>query len=81
MPPPAVKTIRDLIFWQYAQLISKSAGIGLSGRAFQMDRFKKLQSGSIEWSTTIREYLREHEKAGERAYLLFTGKMNTKVLI
>ena len=26
MPPAAVKTIRDLIHWQYAKIISESAG-------------------------------------------------------
>lgn len=68
MPPSAVKTIRDLIFWQYAKLISKSAKLGINARAFQMDRFKKLQGGEIEWSTTIREYVREHENLGVCTY-------------
>jgi len=27
MPPRAVKTIRDLIFWQYAKIIAESAGL------------------------------------------------------
>lgn len=29
MPPPAVKTIliRDLIYWQYAKIISETAGL------------------------------------------------------
>jgi hypothetical protein len=27
MPPAAVKTIRNQIFWQYAKLIAKSAGL------------------------------------------------------
>jgi hypothetical protein len=38
MPPAAVRTIRDQIFWQYAKLISKSAGLE-GQRAFQMSRF------------------------------------------
>ena len=68
MPPAAVKTIEDLIFWQYAKLISKSAGFGMNARAFQMSTFKKLQSGNMKWSSTIREYLREMEKPGECVY-------------
>ncbi|MCX6778406.1 MAG: HNH endonuclease [Candidatus Micrarchaeota archaeon] len=68
MPPSAVKSIRDLIFWQYAKLISKSAGFGINARAFQMSTFKKLQSGEMVWSTTIREYLREQEKPGVCIY-------------
>lgn len=61
MPPSAVRTIRDLIFWQYAKIISESAGAGKRNYGFVMDRFKKLQSGDIRWSTSIREYVKEHE--------------------
>ena len=60
MPPAAVKTIRDQIFWQYAKMISKSAGLS-NARAFQMDRFVKLRDNKIVWSSTIREWLHEHE--------------------
>ncbi|MFH1895157.1 MAG: HNH endonuclease [archaeon] len=68
MPPAVVKTIKEEIFWQYAKLISKSAGFGLSGRAFQMNRFIALRDGKIEWSTSIREWLKEHEKPNECIY-------------
>lgn len=68
MPPPAVKTVRDQIFWQYAKLISKSAGFGINNRAFQMSRFIALRDGKITWSSTIREWLREHEKPDECIY-------------
>ena len=68
MPPPAVKTIRDLIYWQYAKVISESAGAGKTRYGFVMDRFKKLTSGEISWSTSIREYMREREKAEECIY-------------
>ncbi len=47
MPPKAIKTIRDLIYWQYAKIISESAGFGKKQFAFVMDRYKKLQSGEI----------------------------------
>jgi hypothetical protein len=62
LPPKAVRTIRDLIYWQYAKIISESAGFGKKQFAFVMDRFKKLQSGEIEWSTSIREYIKEEAK-------------------
>lgn len=68
MPPPVVKTIRDEIFWQYAKLISKSAGFDVNERRFQMDRFLKLRDGNIKWSTTIREWIRENEKPDECIY-------------
>ena len=62
MPPSAVKTIRDLIYWQYAKIISESAGYGKRQYGFVMNRFKSLQSGKISWSTSIREYIKEREK-------------------
>jgi hypothetical protein len=68
MPPPAVKSIKDLIYWQYAKLISKSAGFGLQARAFQMKKFMELKTGKIQWSSTVREWLREHEKPNECIY-------------
>ena len=63
LPPSAVRTIRDLIFWQYSKIISESAGFGKRQFGFVMDRFKKLTSGEINWSTSIREYVKEREKA------------------
>ena len=68
MPPKAVKTIRDLIYWQYAKIISESAGAGKRQYPFVMDRFKKLQSAEIEWSGSIREYIKERERANHCIY-------------
>ena len=61
MPPAAVRTIRDLIYWQYAKIISNSAGEGKENYAFIMNRFKALKEGEIEWSSAIREYVKERE--------------------
>jgi hypothetical protein len=60
-----VKTIEDLIFWQYAKIISESAGYGKNQYGFIMNRFKKLVSGEINWSTSIREYVKEREQTLE----------------
>ena len=68
MPPSAVKTIRELIFWQYAKIISESAGEGKSNYRFIMNRFKKLQNGEMNWSTSIREYIKEKEHQNECIY-------------
>lgn len=68
MPPAAVRSVRDLLFWQYAKIISESAGAGKKQYGFVMDRFKKLVSGEIVWSTSIREYVKEHEKIEECIY-------------
>jgi hypothetical protein len=58
MPPPAVKTIRDLIFWEYSKLISESAGFGRKEYKFVMSKFKELQKDEIKWSTILREDLK-----------------------
>ena len=68
MPPSAVKSVRDLIYWQYAKIISESAGAGKRQYGFVMDRFTGLASGKISWSTSIREYVKEREKPNECIY-------------
>ena len=65
MPPPAVKSIKDLIFWQYAKIISESAHFGKTNYGFIMSKFNELRSGEITWSTAIREYIKEHEIPGQ----------------
>lgn len=68
MPPSAVKTIKDLIYWQYGKIIADSAGIGKKNYGFVMNRFKKLQREEINWSSSIREYVKEREKMQECIY-------------
>jgi hypothetical protein len=80
MPPAAVKTIRDQIFWQYAKLISKSAGLE-GQRAFQMSRFIQLRNGTSIWSSTIREWLREHEKSDECIYCGVKGPLTVEHIL
>jgi hypothetical protein len=64
MPPLAVKTVRDLIFWQYAKIIAESAGMGKRNWGFIMRKFKQLRDGEIFWNE-IREYVKEREKKAE----------------
>jgi len=81
MPPSIVKTIKDEIFWQYAKLISKSAGFGIDGRAFQMNRFIALRDGKIKWSTTIREWVKEHEKPNVCIYCDTKGDLSVEHIL
>ena len=67
MPPPAIKTIRDLIYWQYSKIIAESAGVGKRNWGFVMNRFKKLQEEEIFWNE-IREYVKERENRDECIY-------------
>ena len=56
--PPAVRTLNDLMYWQYAKIIADSAKMGKRQWPFIIDRFKKLQSGGIALDS-IREYVKE----------------------
>jgi len=68
MPPPAVKSIKDLMFWQYAKIISESARFGKTNYRFIMSKFNELRTGEIKWSSAIREYIKEHEIPGQCIY-------------
>jgi len=80
MPPPAVKTIEDLIYWQYAKIIAGSSGIGKWEFAFVMDRFKQLKDGRITWNW-IREYVKERESPDVCAFCGQSGKMTQEHLV
>ena len=81
MPPKAVKTLRDLLYWQYAKIISESAGFGKSNYRFIMDRYKKLQTGEIEWSTSIREWVHEKENKDTCIYCGVAGPLTVEHMI
>ena len=61
MPPPAVKTVRDLIFWQYAAIMTGAATGRKNEWALRMSFLNKLKCGDIVWSTAVREWLLEME--------------------
>lgn len=48
-PPSAVKTVRELILWEYAKLIARGANLEGNYR-FIMSRFQKLKCGEMQWS-------------------------------
>lgn len=54
MPPPYVKTIRQLIFWEYAKLMAEAAGIPRNF-GFIVNRYKALQDNKIKMSSILRE--------------------------
>jgi hypothetical protein len=53
-PPRAVKNIRDLIYWEYAKLIAKTAGLG-NQYPFIMNRFMKLKNGEMKFSNISKD--------------------------
>lgn len=62
MPPSAVKTVRQVIFWQYAKIISESAGMGKQNYGMIMSTYKKLCNEDISWSSSVREWLLEKDQ-------------------
>lgn len=59
MPPPVIRTIQDLIFYQYSKIIAFSVGLSKSQKsnyyAFVIDRMLLLRSGEINMSNILRE--------------------------
>jgi hypothetical protein len=60
MPPAVVKTVRDLIYWQYAKIIAESAGFRKEDYGFVTNKFKQLRAKEISWNE-IREYVKEKQ--------------------
>jgi hypothetical protein len=80
VPPAAVKTIKDLIFWQYAKIIADSAGIGKHDYGFVMTKFKQLRQGEIFWNN-IREYVKEREHRDECIFCGSTADLTVEHLL
>jgi len=81
MPPKAIRSVKDVIFYQYAKIISNSAGFGKDNYAMIMSNWKKLKSGEIHWSTSVREWLREHENHDKCIYCGAEGKLTTEHIL
>ena len=64
MPPSVVKTVKDQIFWQYAKIISESAGFGKRNWGFVTKKFMQLRDEEIFWNG-IRNNVKEREKSDE----------------
>lgn len=62
MPPKAIKTVRQIIYYQYVKIISAASGFGKSNYPMIMSKWKQLNEGSIHWSGAVREWLKEKEK-------------------
>jgi len=60
-PTKLVKTMWDLIYWLYAELIAKAAGFA-DNYGFVISCYKKLKSGEMTWSSSIRDHTKEWEK-------------------
>jgi len=80
MPPKHVQTVRQLIYWQYAELIAKAAGFE-KNYGFITSRYKKLVSGEMKWSSSLRDHLKELEKGNVCAYCGATDGLSADHII
>jgi hypothetical protein len=74
-PPKYVDTVRKLIYWQYANLVAKAAGFE-DNYGFVVSRYKKLLSGEMHWSSSVRDYQRELEKGRVCVYCGATANLS-----
>jgi len=77
MPPTYVFSMRDLIFYEYAKLISKSAK-RWGDYKFVYGRYNSLKNGKIKMSTTLREWKKEQEK-NENYCVYCSSKKNLSI--
>ncbi len=80
LPPAVVKTVSDLIYWQYAKIIAQSAGKGKKDYGFVMNKFKQLREGEIFWNE-IREYVKEKEYQNECIFCGATTNLTLEHLL
>lgn len=82
LKPPLrhVKTVQHLIYWLYAELVARAAGFR-DNYDFVMSRYKKLKSGEMEWSSTIRDHQKEWEKDKTCAYCGVEDKLSVDHIV
>ncbi|SMC40502.1 HNH endonuclease [Papillibacter cinnamivorans] len=81
MPPPAVKTVRDLIYWQYAAIMTGAATGRKNEWALRMSFLNKLKGGEIVWSTSVREWLLEMENPNVCIYCGSSETLTTEHIL
>jgi len=81
MPPAAVKTVRDVIYWQYAAIMTGAATGHKNEWALRMSFLSKLKSGEIVWSTNVHEWLLEKENPNVCIYCGATEQLTTEHML
>jgi len=75
MPPKNVRTIRQLIYWEYAKLIAGRAVEDRKNYRFIMYTYKKLESGQMHPSSILRENRQLVEGEARCAYCGAEGNL------
>jgi hypothetical protein len=79
-PPGYVDTVRRLIYWHYAVLIARAAGFE-GNYGFVVSRYKKLESGEMSWSSSVRDYEKELDKGRMCVYCDATTGLSTDHIV
>jgi hypothetical protein len=79
-PPKYVDTVRKFIYWQYALLIARAAGFE-GNYGFVVSRYKKLDSGDMTWSSSVRDYEKDIEKGRVCIYCGSTTSLSTDHIV
>ena len=80
MPPKYVKTVRQLIYWEYAKLIAKAAGFH-NNYGFIVSRYKKLDSDEMKWSSSVRDHEKELDQGWQCTYCGSKTNLSTDHII
>ncbi len=72
--------MEELVYWEYAKLIARAAGFD-KNYGFIVSRWKKLKSGEMEWSSSIRDREKEWEHGQACVYCGATGKLTVDHII
>jgi hypothetical protein len=53
MPPSVIKSIRDLIYYQYAKILAESAGYGKGNYEFTMEKWNEFKTGKADFKSSV----------------------------
>lgn len=79
-PPRYVDTVRRLIYWHYAVLIARAAGFE-GNYGFAVSRYKKLESGEMSWSSSVRDDEKELDQGRVCVYCSSTTGLSTDHIV
>ncbi|MCG3226013.1 MAG: HNH endonuclease [Candidatus Heimdallarchaeota archaeon] len=81
MLPQTVKSVKDLIFWQYAKVISHSSGYGRSNMQFIENYYQRLRNEEITWEIALKEFKSTVETTQSCAFCGEVRKLSLEKMI
>ncbi|MHA2255774.1 MAG: HNH endonuclease [Candidatus Heimdallarchaeaceae archaeon] len=81
MLPQNVRSVKDLIFWHYAKVISHSSGYGRNNMQFIESYYKRLQNEEITWEIALKEFKSTVETTQSCAFCGEVRKLSLEKMI